>query len=181
MTALAIKPQKDVASAHIRPKDYLDQKAQKLAEKHQQRLETISKQALSHQRIHPPSNFLSFFLSSLFKRLLTPAPMMAVASIFVLSLAIPYFFESADKQLSSHALQVNAKLPTWVKDTEVPIALLENLDFYVWLSQYDQFAQTEDKRVLVAAGYDQHCPRQRCSPRYLTEGFSRTTSFTGAF
>lgn len=208
MMALAINQQENKApsSATATPNDYLNQKAQQLAEKHQQRLDDISKQAIisqatnqyldeENQRLSQTyqyrlrkmtswaiNNHLSPFLSLLSKPLslvLKPAPIMALASILVISVVITVFFEQRGEQLSPHSFQANAKLPTWVKDTGVPVELLENLDFYVWLSQQNEFAQTKDERVLAAAWYYQHCTGKRCSPSNIAEGFSGTITHTG--
>jgi len=209
MMALAINQQenKALSSATATPNDYLNQKAQQLAEKqHQQRLDDISKRAIisqatnqyldeENQRLSQTyqyrlrkmtswaiNNHLSPFLSLLSKPLslvLKSAPIMALASILVISVVITVFFEQRDEQLSPHSFQANAKLPTWVKDTDVPVELLENLDFYVWLSQQNEFAQTKDELVLAAAWYYQHCTGERCSPSNIAEGFSGTITHTG--
>lgn len=206
MIDLAINQQENPGSSSTTPNDYLDQKAQQLAEKHQQRLDDISKQAIisqatsqyldeKNQRLsqryqyrlrkmtnwvinNHPSSLLSLLLKPL-SFVLKPVPMMALASILAISVTVTVLFEKRDEQLSPHSFQANAKLPTWVKDTDVPVELLENLDFYVWLSQQNEFAQTKDKWVLAVAWYHQHCTGKRCSPRDIAEGFSGTVTHTG--
>jgi len=155
----------------LRAVNYLDQKELSLAQKYQQRLNKITTLALS--------NVSLYSLSLWVKQWLTPAPMMAVASVFAISVAVVFYFEQQGQLLPPDNLQVNAKLPTWVKDTDVPLELLENMDFYVWLSQQEHYAKTEDKLILAAAWHHKFATGKRHASRNLTKRFSGTTANFG--
>ena len=180
---------------------HLEKKAQKLADKYQTRLDDMTKQALLSQKLNQHLNEKEESLknkkqqqlqkitrwvmknkshpTSLFKWMLTSVPTMALVSLFTISITVTILNSDNNEQLTPYSLQANAKLPVWVKDTNVPLELLENLDFYVWLSQQNQFTQTEEKFIVATALYNQYCISERCAPRNVTKGISRTTTRIG--
>ncbi len=151
--------------------EQLDQKAKELAFKHQKRLHEMTALAVNQQSAYTFPSLIASFLK--------PAPMMALASVLSVAVALSIFLGKQDVQKSSGIVQARADMPAWVKDTDVPLDILENMDFYVWLSQQNQFAENTNKITLAAAWHNHLSVSKRYSPRNIAEGFFRKTSAIG--
>ncbi len=138
----------------------LDQIEARLSQKHQQRLNEISQKALQLGSTRP----LFSLHSTLIQTLIKPLPILILSSLLMLSVLINTLFEYQNIQEKSPNIPDNVlvanKIPTWVKDTQVPLELLENMDFYVWLSQHDHIAKCQDQSLLAAARVNQFRSRQ---------------------
>lgn len=149
----------------------LDQHSQKLAYKHLQRLHDMTKLAVYKKS--------TYTLNSFFASLVKPVPIMALASIFSFAVAVSLFLDGRKGQTPTAMLQAKADIPAWVKDTDVPLDVLENLDFYVWLSKQDTFTQNHNKITLATAWTNYLSSRKRYTTSNLAQGISRKTTHTG--
>jgi hypothetical protein len=104
------------------PNEYLDQHTQRLAEKHQRRLQTMTFEAINSLPKKKQFIWLKPILASAFT---------------VAIITTTLFLQDTEKPTATTAL------PAWVMDTETPETLIENLDFYDWLAQ-----QTEDQYTI---------------------------------
>lgn len=111
---------KTIMKAH----KHLDQKAEALAQKHSHRLLQMRQRAMQHQRRSP--------------WWLNPLAMMAVpaaaVAILVVSLWTPGVMLNEQQPAQPLAVKTPAGIPAWVADTQVPVEVLENIQFYEWLS-----------------------------------------------
>jgi hypothetical protein len=97
-----------------------------------------------------------------------------LASAFTIAIiATTLFLQDAEKPTAATAL------PAWVMDTETPVTLIENLDFYDWLAQQtEQQYSTDEKQFTVAINqsswsrFSQRLPSHKSTQRLL-----RTTSY----
>jgi hypothetical protein len=125
----------------------LDQIEVRLSKKHQQRLNKISHKALQTGSTRQLFSFHSTIIQTLIK----PLPILVLSSLLMLSVLINTVFEYQKIQEKSLNIPDNVlvanKIPTWVKDTQVPLELLENMDFYVWFSQHDHTAKYQDQSL----------------------------------
>ncbi len=107
-----------------KPAELLQQSAEQLAQKHQQRLHAMTRAAVygkAASRARPT-------LYPAWRRL------VAVPVLSLLGIALVW-------QLSQHSgaphtqpqLALDDQVPAWVQDTDVPLAVLQNYDFYQWL------------------------------------------------
>jgi hypothetical protein len=133
----------------------LDQIEARLSKKHQQRLNEITQKSLqlgSQRRLFS------------FHSIIKPLPVLILTSILMSSILINTLFEYQKTQEKPENIPDNrlvaTQIPTWVKDTQVPLELLENMDFYVWLSQHDHTAKYQDQSLLATARTDQFRSRQ---------------------
>jgi hypothetical protein len=149
----------------------LHKKAQKLAEKHQAHLDAMSEevlQAFVAQAAVKPVTIRVREGKTLINLITKPAS-IAFVSLCLLSVAILFWANNNHQpmqgDINSALIQANAipsTLPSWVKDTNIPLELLENMDFYVWLSQ-SQYAQNNSQQTqafLVAAWQHQSSNRE---------------------
>jgi len=148
-----------------KPNEYLDQCAQRLAEKHHRRLQKMTREALDALpkkravRWHKPV-FVSVF------------------SLFIITTTL--FLQNAKEPatLANNLHRLPTTLPAWVMDTETPDTLIEHLDFYDWLArQTNQYTAAEKPITLVLN--QPAWPRfsQRLPTDDVTQRFPRTTAY----
>ena len=99
---------------------HLNHKAEKLAQKHRQRLNEMTEVALT------TSSRRSFSW-------LAPQPVMALATL-VVAVSVYWMLPSAEHSAPPPAMQM-AVIPDWVLDDQVPLEVLESPEFYQWLAQ----------------------------------------------
>lgn len=152
------------------PRECLDQRAQALAHKHHRRLQQMTHQALEARQAQR-SRWIK--------------PTMATAFSLLLITTVVFLYQQDDQHGNKTATQplttTQTALPVWLTDTDVPLTLIENLEFYHWLSQQKdkQYAQNQSPLIVAFNEYDRYRFSQRLSPRNLTERFSGTTSHVG--
>jgi len=148
----------------------LNQKAQQLTDKHQIRLDAISTAALQYslsKEIQKPSIIQRIF-NTITHPFLTPPATVTTAffSLCLLGIATLFWLNAPlQNNINFERMQANtiaSTSPTWVKDTDIPLELLENMDFYVWLSQskYAHNNSPQTQIFLVAAWHNQRGSRQ---------------------
>jgi len=110
---------------------YLDQQSEVLAQRHQKRLQSMRETALQHQRQ------TAWWLSP-FAMMLVPAATVAllVVSVWTPELLLNETMPEAEIAQVVNKVPANmpSNVPAWVADTQVPVAVLENIKFYEWLS-----------------------------------------------
>lgn len=119
--------------------DELDRLAQRLEQKHHARLEAMTRAALQAQRPAPRFQWLS----AAWMR-----PAFATAFVLAASITLWVAYQTGKRASDAPAL---AQLPTWVEDTQVPLTLLENMDFYDWFAQLPPEQQAQIQGYLVLA------------------------------
>jgi len=159
MTALALKEAKDQRGLLMLLNQEVDKKSQLLTKKYPLCLEHMTRTAckIGIQTRLKTNRF------PLIKQIVKPVPSMAFASLFALSIAVILWFDSQTQQAKPDLVQVNnTAVPPWVNDGNVPLELLENMDFYVWLSQshYAKNTPQQTSAFLVAAWLHQRGTRQ---------------------
>jgi len=113
------------------PNKLLNQSAEKLAAKHQQRLESMTLAALQKAEKKP------LFESFLF---LLPQPAYAAAALLLISAGVGWMtLQNQSNELIES--QTTAQLPEWLSDDQVPMELLENPEFYQWLANQPKIPQ----------------------------------------
>jgi hypothetical protein len=132
-----------------------DQLAQHLGQKHRHRLETMTRAAL---QIPPPITRLSWM-----------KPAMLTAFAASATLAVVLLIVLPEKSPTPPATLVT--LPDWVKDTDVPLTLLTNMDFYDWLAQQPDNPSAQAYDLLALA--DDRFPRFGTSGRYPAADFAK--------
>jgi len=107
--------------------ELLEQSAGQLAQRHQQRLHRMTRQAVYGKRTAPAS--------TRWRRLRWPvtvtAPVLSVMAVIVV-----WQFSQPGKVTPTAATPPVAAVeavPAWVQDTRVPLAVLQNIEFYQWL------------------------------------------------
>jgi len=159
MTAIALNAANDQQRVEKLLNKEADRKSQLLAKKYRTRLEKMT-QIVRKPSFKTPLKTRRF---SLIKAIFKPIPRMAFASVFALSLAMVLWFDSQHQQATPDLVYANnTVVPAWVNDNNIPLELLENMDFYVWLSQSD-YAQNNAQQTqafLVAAWLNQRGTRQ---------------------
>ncbi|MDX9987402.1 MULTISPECIES: hypothetical protein [Thiothrix] len=145
-----------------------DQLAQHLEQKHRHRLEAMTRTAL---QTPPPSTCLSWLHLVWIKplRLRSATTVMVSALAASAAIAVVLLIVLPEKSPTPPATLVT--LPDWVKDTDVPLTLLTNMDFYDWLAQQpdNQSAQAYDLLALA----DDRFPRFGTSGRYPAADFAK--------
>ena len=138
----------------------LDQLAQRLEQKHRLRLDAMTRAALQAPQPAPRVQWLS---AVWLKPAMITAFTASIAVAVVLLIVLP------EKSPTPPATLVT--LPDWVKDTDVPLTLLTNMDFYDWLAQQpdNQSAQAYDLLALA----DDRFPRFGTSGRYPAADFAK--------
>ena len=144
------------------PKDCLNSRQQTLADKHHSRLVKMTQEALQPQENIWRSLWMKPALATAFSLLL-------VTSIVILN--------SPEKQTGSVTPDVN--LPEWVTDTEVPLTLIENLEFYDWLAQQPENKQAKLQKSLTLALNEFH--HYRSGKRFATSDFTQRVSGTAYY
>ncbi len=148
------------------PQDILDRRQQALANKHSARLHRMTQEALQLQP-SPSSLWQSAWLKP---TVATAFSLMLVTSII--------FLNPANKK--THTLELDSHLPEWVTDTEVPLTLIENLEFYDWLAQQPENQQAKLQKSLTLAlnEFYQYRLGKRHASSDLAEGSSGTAFHT---
>lgn len=141
----------------------LDQLAQRLEQKHRRRLEAMTRSALQTQR---PAPHLQWLHTAWMK------PAMVTAFAASLALAAVLLGYLPEKQAIEPATV--AAMPEWVKDTDVPLTLLENIAFYDWLSQQSPAQRAALQNRLVLA--DNHLGQLDSGGRYASTDLAQGLS-----
>ncbi len=147
----------------VSPREYLDQRKQQLTQKHQRRLQRMTVEAIQ-SREH------SWHI---------PWKLVMASAFSIMLIATTAFLKKPETEQPS---QPDMSLPAWVMDTEVPLTLIENLEFYDWLAQQPDNQQAKYQKALTVAVNDfyQHRFSQRLTTRYPAQRLSRTTARSGA-
>lgn len=106
--------------------ELLEQSAEQLALRHQQRLHQMTREAVYGKRAASSRH-------NLWRGLRRP---VAVATPALALLGVVLIWQLSQQTTNNPpALQLAAdkNIPAWVKDTEVPLAVLQNIEFYQWL------------------------------------------------
>ncbi len=148
------------------PGEYLDRRKQALTHKHQRRLQRMTREAML-SRAKP-------WHSSWVKPALATAFSVMLVTTFVL-------LKEGTENVPNPVLQ-DADLPAWVTDTEVPLTLIENLEFYDWLAQQPENQQAKLQTSLTVAinTYYQYRFSQRLTTRDPAQRVSGAASYPGA-
>lgn len=148
--------------SHLSPGEYLEGRKQTLTQKHQRHLHRMTQEALQSQE---NNNQKSWF---------KPAMATAFSVMLVTTLVL---LNTSDKSSE----QSETDLPAWVTDTNVPLNLIENLEFYDWLAQQpeNQQARYEKAITLAANDYYQYRLSQRLTARDSTKRIPGTTAYFG--
>jgi hypothetical protein len=126
-----------------------------------------------------------------------------MATSFAMVLTLVYLSLNTPDNLT-HRQQMN--LPEWVMDTEVPLTLIEDLEFYDWLAQHpeylfqnqtrnqtqnlsiqlhpmyprkDQTTYDEKAFTLAVNEFNQFRYSERLTTEYIAKGLSGTTDNSG--
>jgi len=109
----------------------LDQSAQRLAAKHQQRLESMTSAALQKDEKKPLFELFLFLL---------PQPAYTAAALLLISAGFGWMtLQNQSNEIIES--QTTAQLPEWLSDDQVPMELLENPEFYQWLAKQPKIPQ----------------------------------------
>ncbi len=187
--------------------EYLDARADELAQKHHRRLQQLTREAVAlHQQRKQ-------------RQWLRPVVGVSLATAFSAVVAVVLVVtQFGDLGQQNNAAQMTAQqpvvepgenrllaqMPLWVKDTDTPVELVEHLDFYRWLAQQKGSAGHDDQRSAVGAvrtayllldtaddsieppillalnAVDQSGHRQRRTAADVAEGVSGTTAVARA-
>ena len=105
--------------------ELLQQSAEQLAQRHQQRLHQMTREAVYGNAVSPRNNLWCGLRWPV--AVATPAlAVLGVALIWQLSQ------QTANNQPAPQ-MAAGGDIPAWVQDTEVPLAVLQNIEFYQWL------------------------------------------------
>jgi hypothetical protein len=141
----------------------LDQLAQHLEQKHHRRLEAMTRAALQTQQ---PAARLSWLHPAWMKPLRLRSATTAMVTALAASIALAAVLLAFLPEKSPTPPTTLATLPDWVKDTDVPFTLLENMAFYDWLSQQPTAQSAAPQNRLVLA--DNQPDRLGIGWRYTT-------------
>lgn len=149
----------------LSPRDYLEGRKQELSQKYQRQLYRMTQEALQSQKNNAQK---SWFM-----------PVMA-ATFSILLVTTLVLLNTSDQSSE----QTETDLPTWVTDTNVPLNLIENLEFYDWLAQQPENQQARyqeygyEKAITLAANdYYQYRLSQRLTAGDSTQRIPRTTAY----
>ncbi|HHL18547.1 MAG TPA: hypothetical protein ENJ33_02305 [Thiothrix sp.] len=149
-----------------KPNEYLDQCAQRLAEKHHRRLQAMTREAINTL----PKKRRSLWQKPVF---------VSAFSLFIISTVL--FLQNAEEPetLSNNLLSQPVALPAWVMDTETPDTLIEHLDFYDWLAKQTEHQYTSSEKHITLVITQSAWSRfgQRFPSLELTQRFPRTTTY----
>lgn len=144
----------------------LDQLAQHLEQKHRTRLDAMTRAALQAPQPTPRGQWLSAVW-------LKPAMITAfAASIATAAVLLVYLPGKKPAEPATFAA-----LPAWVTDTDIPLTLLENIEFYDWLSQQPGNPNAALQNRLVLA--DNHLGQFGIGGRYPSADLAQR--FSGRF
>lgn len=128
-------------------KKRLNERKQALAKKHHYRLQQMTERAIQAPQKKPLVPLASWI-----------KPTFATAfSIFLITTVMFLYQYEAEKPITA-SLAPLPKLPVWVTDTDTPVTLIENIDFYHWLSQQtdNQHAKNQQHFTMVLNEYTWH-------------------------
>lgn len=147
------------------PREHLEQRGQALAQKHHRRLQKMTHQALESQQTKH-------------SRWIKPTMATTFSLLLITTVVFLYKQDNQHNNALEKHVSTTQPLPIWLIDTNVPITLIENLEFYHWLSQQTdkQHAQNQSPLTMAFNEYDQYRFSQRLSPRNLAERILGTTS-----
>lgn len=144
----------------------LDRLAQRLEQKHRTRLDAMTRAALQAPQATPCVQWLSAVW-------LKPAMITAfTASIAAAAIVLVYLPGKKPAEPATFAA-----LPAWVTDTDIPLTLLENIEFYDWLSQQPGNPNATLQNRLVLA--DNHLDQLGIGRRYPSADLAQR--FSGRF
>ena len=108
----------------------LDDSAAQLAQRHRQRLHRMTHEAVYGQRPHRMRHGAWWRPA-----LATGLPLAVFVSVALLlqPATQPQAPDTVAQVTPALPAKVPAKVPAWVQDTGVPLAVLENIEFYQWL------------------------------------------------
>ena len=164
-------------SGYLNAKEYLDKRQELLARRHRLHLQAMTREVLaSRLQAHWQRRFIWF----------KPAMAAAFASVAVLLLAplmvAKLSVDTPHTQYAQSKPGDSMNLPEWVTDTDVPLTLIENLEFYDWLAKQPDSEQVQKKKTLTLAFYwrDQHRNFKRHTTSNLADRFSGAAKHSGA-
>ena len=112
------------------PKQVLEHHADQLAAQYHQRL-----RKMTHEAVYGKSTKNRGYQNIFTSLTKNPWPIfLPVASLSVV-IFIWQFLHQPDVTLTNKSLTLKEKVPDWVRDTEVPVAIIENIEFYQWLEK----------------------------------------------
>lgn len=103
------------------PRALLQQSAEQLAQRHRRRLHEMTRQAVYGQ-----SATVSWWSKRYWPAAIAVPALSLMAVVLVLQI-------ERQTQPSPATLASNLDIPAWVEDTDVPVAVLQNMQFYQWL------------------------------------------------
>ncbi|MBU0656975.1 MAG: hypothetical protein KJ914_17770 [Gammaproteobacteria bacterium] len=158
----------------------LDQLAQHLEQKHRHRLEAMTRATL---QTPPPAVRRSWLHPALMRPLRLRSTTTTMVMAFAASAALAAVLLAFLPEKSPTLPVTLATLPDWVKDTDVPLTLLENMAFYDWLSQQpsNQSAASQNRLVLADNQPDRLGPGWRYATTDPAERFSGGFARDGSF
>ncbi len=148
------------------PNEHLDQHEQALAKKHQQRLRAMTQEALYPQQQPWHASWVKPAMVTAFSVLLVSTVIFLKAPVSI--------NPNTDSAIPPQSMPLSMPLPEWVMDTDIPLTLIENLEFYDWLAQQPEEKQAKFQQSLTLAINEFHQYRfsQRRSSEDLTERFA---------
>ncbi len=113
-----------IDETNMKPTQLLQQSADQLAQKHQQRLHQMTRQAVygAATEVRAARPWLRW-------PTLIAAPLASVLTIVV----VWQLSQQLDTDTMQPTMVADSTLPAWVQDTEVPVAVISNIEFYQWL------------------------------------------------
>ena len=144
--------------------EYLEKRKHALTQKHTHRLHRMTQEALESRQ---NKRFQFVWVK----------PVLATAFSILLLVAVMLFkVPENPQQPVGQSASIMAKLPEWVTDTQVPLSLIENLEFYEWLAQQPNqqgMASSIQSDITLAINefYQYRLGKRRASSN-ITERFS---------
>ncbi|HHJ35129.1 MAG TPA: hypothetical protein ENJ87_05130 [Gammaproteobacteria bacterium] len=114
----------------LTPDEVLQFEAEKLADLHQQRLHQMTREAiygLPEKRYQPDNVSLRFGMNAWS----VAVPVFSLVAI----LLVWRMIQQPQVVSQPPPLASKENVPAWVKDTDVPVAVIENIEFYQWLER----------------------------------------------
>ena len=147
------------------PTERLNQREQALAKKHYYRLQQMTERAIQAPQKKPLVPLASWI-----------KPTFATAFSILLITTVVFLYQYEEEKPLTSSLTTLPELPVWIADTDIPVTLIENIDFYHWLSQQtdNQHAKNQQYFTMALNGYTQHRLSQRLRSRDVTKRLSRT-------
>ncbi len=179
---------------------HLDARSEELARKHHRRLQSMTYAALDTRLRKQERHWLKTGFAA------AAGTALSLAVAIGIGLQLQGTEDTRQSQIATLERQPDAlmeNLPPWVKDTDTPVELIENLEFYQWLAQQtgasqsskaspyshtpstpnsatdQQHAAIQQAFLLALNDADDHRRGQRRTAADPAQGFSRTTAAAG--